>query len=134
MTDKQILAFFTGPSHLPWQRMGNLDRFLGPLPQSFIDNQFLLQKKILQRERAFGMKPILPSAKVDGGKLLKHLKGVVAKAAKRPVRAAAVPSQEAVSVRRNDPLAIGIEELERCLWPPARRRRMLLPHNRQKKI
>ncbi len=61
MTDKQIQAFFTGPSHLPWQRMGNLDRFLGPLPQSFIDNQFQLQKKILQRERAFGMKPILPA-------------------------------------------------------------------------
>ncbi len=61
MTDKQIFAFFTGPSHLPWQRMGNLDRFLGPLPQSFIDNQFLLQKKILERERSFGMKPILPA-------------------------------------------------------------------------
>ena len=61
MTDEQIRAFFTGPSHLPWQRMGNLDRFLGPLPQSFIDNQFELQKKILQRERAFGMKPILPA-------------------------------------------------------------------------
>lgn len=61
MTDKQILAFFTGPSHLPWQRMGNLDRFLGPLPQSFIDNQFLLQKKILQSERAFGMRPVLPA-------------------------------------------------------------------------
>ena len=61
MTDEQIRAFFTGPSHLPWQRMGNLDRFLGPLPQSFIDNQFLLQKKILQRERTFGMKPILPA-------------------------------------------------------------------------
>jgi alpha-N-acetylglucosaminidase len=61
MTDKEILAFFTGPSHLPWQRMGNLDRFLGPLPQSFIDAQFELQKKILQQERDFGMKPILPA-------------------------------------------------------------------------
>lgn len=61
MTDEQIRAFFTGPSHLPWQRMGNLDRFLGPLPQSFIDKQFELQKKILRQERAFGMKPILPA-------------------------------------------------------------------------
>ncbi len=61
MTDKEIRAFFTGPGHLPWQRMGNLDRFHGPLPQSFIDNQFTLQKKILLRERAFGMKPILPA-------------------------------------------------------------------------
>ena len=61
MKDTEIRAFFTGPSHLPWQRMGNLDRFLGPLPQSFIDNQFELQKKIIQQERAFGMKPILPA-------------------------------------------------------------------------
>jgi alpha-N-acetylglucosaminidase len=61
MTDEQIRSFFTGPVHLPWQRMGNLDRWLGPLPQSFIDNQFELQKKILQRERALGMTPILPA-------------------------------------------------------------------------
>lgn len=61
MTDEQSRAFFTGPSHLPWQRMGNLDRWLGPLPQSFIDNQFALQKQILKRERAFGMTPILPA-------------------------------------------------------------------------
>ncbi len=61
MTDEQSRAFFTGPVHLPWQRMGNLDRWQGPLPQSFIDGQFELQKKILQRERAFGMTPILPS-------------------------------------------------------------------------
>jgi len=61
MTDEQIRAFFTGPAHLPWQRMGNLDRFMGPLPQSFIDNQFELQKQILKRERSFGMKPVLPA-------------------------------------------------------------------------
>ncbi|HVW98016.1 MAG TPA: alpha-N-acetylglucosaminidase [Mucilaginibacter sp.] len=61
MTDAQSRAFFTGPSHLPWQRMGNLDRWLGPLPQSFIDNQFALQKQILKRERSFGMTPILPA-------------------------------------------------------------------------
>ncbi len=61
MTDEQIRAFFTGPSHLPWQRMGNLDRWLGPLPQSFIDQQFASQKRILQRERSLGMRPVLPA-------------------------------------------------------------------------
>ena len=61
MTDAQSRSFFTGPSHLPWQRMGNLDRWLGPLPQSFIDEQFALQKQILKRERSLGMKPILPA-------------------------------------------------------------------------
>ena len=61
MTEEQSRAFFTGPAHLPWQRMGNLDRWLGPLPQNFIDNQFALQKQILRRERAFGMRPVLPA-------------------------------------------------------------------------
>ncbi|MDO6429038.1 alpha-N-acetylglucosaminidase [Flavitalea sp. BT771] len=61
MTDEQTRHFFTGPAHLPWQRMGNLDRWLGPLPQSFIDDQFALQQKIVARERGFGMRPILPA-------------------------------------------------------------------------
>lgn len=61
MTNEQIRAYFTGPAHLPWHRMGNLDGFLGPLPQAYIDHQFELQKKILQRERSFGMTPVLPA-------------------------------------------------------------------------
>ena len=61
LTDQEIRSFFTGPAHLPWHRMGNLDGWLGPLPQSYIDHQFELQKMILQRERSFGMKPVLPA-------------------------------------------------------------------------
>lgn len=61
MSDEQIRAYFTGPAHLPWHRMGNLDGFLGPLPQEFIDHQYALQKQILARERAFGMTPVLPA-------------------------------------------------------------------------
>jgi len=61
MSEDQIRAYFTGPAHLPWHRMGNLDSFLGPLPQDFINNQLELQKKILKRERSFGMKPVLPA-------------------------------------------------------------------------
>jgi len=61
MTEDQIRAYFTGPAHLPWHRMGNLDGFLGPLPQDFIANQYELQKKILMRERSFGMTPVLPA-------------------------------------------------------------------------
>jgi len=52
MSEEQIRAYFTGPAHLPWHRMGNLDGFLGPLPQDFISNQFELQKQILKRERS----------------------------------------------------------------------------------
>lgn len=61
MTADQIRAYFTGPAHLPWHRMGNLDRFLGPLPQVYIAKQLELQKKILDRERSFGMTPVLPA-------------------------------------------------------------------------
>ena len=60
LTDEQIRAFFTGPAHLPWQRMCNIDRWQGPLPQGWIDGQAELQKRILRRERELGMTPVLP--------------------------------------------------------------------------
>ena len=59
LTDEQIRSFFTGPAHLPWQRMVNVNGWQGPLPQAWIDGQLLLQQRILQRERAFGMRPVL---------------------------------------------------------------------------
>ena len=61
MSDEQIRAYFTGPAHLPWQRMTNIDRWQGPLPQEWIDGQAKLQKRILQRERELNMKPVLPA-------------------------------------------------------------------------
>ena len=61
MTDDEIRAYFSGPAHLPWHRMANLDGFGGPLPQSWIDGQRELQKQILERERALGMTPVLPA-------------------------------------------------------------------------
>ena len=61
MTDDEIRAYFSGPAHLPWHRMANLDGFGGPLPQSWIDGQKELQKQILERERALGMTPVLPA-------------------------------------------------------------------------
>ena len=59
MSDDQIRSFFTGPAHLPWHRMINIDRWQGPLPQEWIDSQAALQKKILSRERELGMRPVL---------------------------------------------------------------------------
>lgn len=61
LTDFQIRSFFVGPAHLPWQRMCNLDRWEGPLPQNWIDSQAKLQKKILKRERELNMTPVLPA-------------------------------------------------------------------------
>jgi alpha-N-acetylglucosaminidase len=59
LSDEQIRGFFSGPAHLPWHRMVNIDHWDGPLPQSFIDGQHDLQKQILGRERELGMRPIL---------------------------------------------------------------------------
>lgn len=61
LSDEQIRSFFVGPAHLPWQRMCNLDYWQGPLPQSWIDGQAKLQKKILKRERELNMTPVLPA-------------------------------------------------------------------------
>lgn len=61
MTDDEIRAYFSGPAHLPWHRMANLDGFGGPLPQGWIDGQRELQKRILARERELNMTPVLPA-------------------------------------------------------------------------
>lgn len=61
LSDEQIRAYFTGPAHLGWHRMSNIDGFDGPLPQGWIDGQVELQKKILERERSFNMRPVLPA-------------------------------------------------------------------------
>ena len=61
LSDAQIRAWFTGPAHLPWHRMCNIDGVDGPLPQGWIDGQKALQKQILQRERELGMTPVLPA-------------------------------------------------------------------------
>ncbi|WP_298299252.1 alpha-N-acetylglucosaminidase [Hydrotalea sp.] len=61
LTDEQIRSFFTGPAYLPWHRMANIDRWEGPLPTHWINSQLALQKKIVQREKDLGMKPVLPA-------------------------------------------------------------------------
>ena len=61
LSDADIRSYFTGPSHLPWHRMINLDYWQGPLPMSWLRHQENLQKKIVKRERELGMHPILPA-------------------------------------------------------------------------
>ncbi|XP_042376305.1 alpha-N-acetylglucosaminidase-like isoform X1 [Zingiber officinale] len=53
--------FFGGPAFLAWSRMGNLHGWGGPLPQTWLDDQLVLQKKILARMYSFGMSPVLPA-------------------------------------------------------------------------
>ncbi|WP_224746341.1 alpha-N-acetylglucosaminidase [Mucilaginibacter glaciei] len=60
-SNKQLDDFFSGPAYFSWFWMGNIDAWGGPLPQHWMDSHRDLQKKILGRERSFGMKPVLSS-------------------------------------------------------------------------
>lgn len=61
LSDREIYEFFTGPAHLPWHRMGNLNKWDGPIPASWHKDQLALQHKILDRMRALGMHPVAPA-------------------------------------------------------------------------
>ena len=61
LSDEEVRGYFTGPAHLPWHRMQNIDRWGGPLPQSWLTGQMELQKKIVARERELNMRPVLPA-------------------------------------------------------------------------
>lgn len=61
LSDDEILSSFTGPAHLPWHWMNNIDCFQGPLTKNWLNNQEKLQKQILARERELGMTPVLPA-------------------------------------------------------------------------
>ena len=73
MSDEQIRSYFTGPAHLPWHRMSNLDYWQGSLPLSWLESQKELQIKILQRERELNMRPVLPAF---SGHVPKELKNI----------------------------------------------------------
>lgn len=60
LTDDEVRSYFTGPAHLPWHRMCNLDGWQSPLPKSWLDDQTELQRRIVERERQLSMRPVLP--------------------------------------------------------------------------
>jgi|WetSurMetagenome_2_1015567.scaffolds.fasta_scaffold02754_3 alpha-N-acetylglucosaminidase len=59
LSEEDLKDFFVGPAYNAFGRMGCIDGYGGPLPQSWIENENLLQKKILKRERQLGMIPVL---------------------------------------------------------------------------
>ncbi|KAL5544366.1 hypothetical protein UlMin_008150, partial [Ulmus minor] len=61
LSQSDLDDFFGGPAFLAWSRMGNLHGWGGPLPQSWLDQQLVLQKKILTRMHELGMTPVLPA-------------------------------------------------------------------------
>ncbi|MGC9219633.1 MAG: alpha-N-acetylglucosaminidase, partial [Athalassotoga sp.] len=60
-SDKELASFFSGPAYFSWFWMGNLDGWGGPLPYAWMKSHAELEQKILRRERALGMKPVLPA-------------------------------------------------------------------------
>ncbi|XP_028781748.1 alpha-N-acetylglucosaminidase-like isoform X2 [Neltuma alba] len=61
MSSSDLEDFFGGPAFLSWSCMANLHGWGGPLPQSWLDQQLILQKKILARMYELGMTPVLPA-------------------------------------------------------------------------
>ena len=53
--------FFTGMAFLPWNRMGNLKAWSGPLSQEEMQTDVDLQHKILKRMISLGITPIIPA-------------------------------------------------------------------------
>ncbi len=59
LTEEEILDYFSGPAHFPWNRMGNVGGWDGPPPVSFFDKQIMLNHKILKRMKELQMTPIV---------------------------------------------------------------------------
>ena len=58
LTDEEINTYFTGPSHMPWMRMGNMTGLDGAPSAAWHEAQIALQHKIVDRMRSLGMKPV----------------------------------------------------------------------------
>ncbi|TKG93883.1 alpha-N-acetylglucosaminidase [Puteibacter caeruleilacunae] len=57
---EDIDAFIPGPAFNAWWLMGNLEGWGGPLSDEYIEQQVVLQRKILTRMKELGMQPVLP--------------------------------------------------------------------------
>ncbi|KAF8582036.1 glycoside hydrolase family 89 protein [Ramaria rubella] len=62
LNEADITTFLSGPAFQAWNRFGNIQgSWGGPLPQQWINDQFSMQKQIVQRMVDLGMTPVLPS-------------------------------------------------------------------------
>ena len=58
-SEHEILDYIAGPAYTAWWLLGNLEGWGGPVTQRMIDEQVVLQKKILARMRELGIQPVL---------------------------------------------------------------------------
>ncbi|XP_038880130.1 alpha-N-acetylglucosaminidase-like [Benincasa hispida] len=73
ISNSDLDDFFGGPAFLAWSRMGNLHKWGGPLPQSWFDQQLILQKKVTGRMFELGMTPVLPAFSGNIPAAFKHI-------------------------------------------------------------
>ncbi len=59
-TESEINDFIAGPAFNAFWLMGNLEGWGGPVSDAYIQQQVTLQKKILNRMKSLGMKPVVP--------------------------------------------------------------------------
>lgn len=61
LNKEEAMAYFSGPAHFPWNRMGNLIGWDGSssIPDSYFNKQIALTHKQLKRLRSLGMSPIV---------------------------------------------------------------------------
>ena len=60
-TQDEIDEHYTGPAHLPWQRMGCVNNHDGSLPDEWHKGQVKLQHKILKRMKELQINPVVPA-------------------------------------------------------------------------
>ena len=59
LTLEEMQEWFSGHSHLPWQRMANIKKLAGPLPLAAIEAQRSLGVAVSEMMTSFGMTPVL---------------------------------------------------------------------------
>lgn len=59
--DAAVAAWLGSAAHLPWTLMGSTSGFGGPLPASWHERRLDLARRILERQRELGMRPVLPT-------------------------------------------------------------------------
>ncbi|MEN8229186.1 MAG: alpha-N-acetylglucosaminidase [Bacteroidota bacterium] len=57
-SEEEAFDFLPGPSYIPFTLMNVMESWRGPLPQSWIDRQVELRKKIQARMEEYGMQPV----------------------------------------------------------------------------
>ncbi len=58
-TDQEAKNFIAGPAFGAWWLMGNLESWGGPVSQDLIDQQVILQQKIIKRMHELGIEPVM---------------------------------------------------------------------------